>query len=117
MSTATITSGHYAASTASRSYGPAVPARRRAGVVGSTVAIAVAVNASIYLACRAAGVSFAIDGERVPAAGVAVLTAVPLALGMSVAALVAARFPALLRAARVIGPALALLTISATIAV
>jgi hypothetical protein len=91
-----------------------------AQVVGLSVVTAVAVNVLIWAVGALAGGDFEYtDGDATLSAapgGVIMLTAVPLAVGMGLAALLAPRWPAVVRVAQVVGSALALVTIGGTIA-
>lgn len=98
------------------------PARARAmaRIVALSVGAAVAANVVVWLAGEVAGGDFTYTdgGETLSAApgGVIVLTAVPLAVGLAVVALVARRWPVLVRVGQVVGSALAVLTIGGTLA-
>jgi hypothetical protein len=84
-------------------------------VVGGAVIVAVAVNLAIYAVGRAAGATFEFTASTGPAtvsAGtVAGFTAVPLLVGLTVAALLRRRWTWVLPAALVIAPVLAVATI------
>jgi hypothetical protein len=88
----------------------------RPTIVVATVAVAVVVNVLIYAVGRAFGGDFVFTnaGEQiqVTALSVVTLTAGPLALGMALVALLSMRWPAVVKAGLVIGPALALVTIA-----
>lgn len=89
-------------------------------IIGLAVVAAVAANVVIWLAGVVAGGSFEYtDGGEVLSAapgGVVVLTAVPLAVGLALTALVARWWLPAVRVAQVVGSALALLTIAGTLA-
>ncbi|WP_349876601.1 DUF6069 family protein [Micromonospora sp. HUAS YX12] len=88
----------------------------RTAVVALATAVAVVVNLIVYAIGRAAGGSFLFtaDGRQVEvdAVTVAGFSALPLALGLTAVALLASRFAWVVRAALIVGPALAVLTIA-----
>lgn len=104
--------------------GPTVPARLRRSstptVIAVTVLAAAAVNVLIWAIGALAGGSFEFteSGTIQSAApgGVIFLTAVPLTVGMTVAAVLALRLPGVIRLAQVVGSAAALSTIGMTLA-
>ncbi|MBF6211765.1 hypothetical protein IU433_16255 [Nocardia puris] len=91
---------------------------RKVAVVGAVVG-AVLVNLVIWLIGEAAGGSFTtVDGDTtidVAPGGVIVLSAVPMAIGLTAAALLAYKWVGALRLAAVIGSALSLATIGLTV--
>jgi hypothetical protein len=90
-------------------------ARQRASVVGVTVLVARVSNLATLGAGLTAGGDFgstaADDRLTVGADGVAMLTIVPLLIGMTLAAVLSRRWPVVLRIGMFAGPALALATI------
>lgn len=96
--------------TVSRTY-----ASRRTVVVLGAVLVATVVNLAILAVGQSAGgdFRFTAGGERmtVEADGVAMLTIVPLLAGMTLAALLSLRWPAVLSIGMFVGPAAALVTI------
>jgi hypothetical protein len=91
-------------------------ARHGATVVAGTVVVAAVVNLAILAVGRSAGGDFQFtsgdDRLTVGAGGVAMLTILPLLVGMSLAALLSVRWPVVLRVGMFVGPALALATIA-----
>jgi hypothetical protein len=91
----------------------------RPAIVAATVVAAVVANTVIWAVGALASGSFEYtDGGATQSAapgGVIVLTAVPVAVGMALAALLAPRWPVLVRVAQVVGPLASLLTIGGTI--
>ncbi|SCG33903.1 DUF6069 family protein [Micromonospora humi] len=89
---------------------------RAAVVTGATVG-AVVVNLVVYAVGRAAGGTFRFTAAAGPAevngATVAAFSALPLLVGLTAVALLAPRFDWVVRAASIVGPALAVLTIVA----
>ena len=87
----------------------------RTAVVVGTVLVATVVNLAILAIGQSAGgdFQFTSGGDRmtVGAGGVAMLTIVPLLVGMTLAALLSLRWPAVLRIGMFAGPAAALVTI------
>lgn len=79
------------------------------------VAGALGVNLVIYAISRGAGARFTYDqsgtATRVDALAITLLSVVPLAVGLTLVAAIARRWPAILTAARIIAPALAVFTI------
>ena len=90
--------------------------RGRAVVVAGTVLAATVVNLVILAVGRSAGGDFEFtsgdDRLTVGADGVAMLTIIPLLVGMTLAAVLSLRWPAVLRIGMFVGPALALATIA-----
>ena len=84
-------------------------------VVMGTVLVAAVVNLAILAVGRSAGGDFQFasgdDRLTVGADGVAMLTIIPLLVGMTLAALLSHRWPVVLRIGMFVGPALALVTI------
>lgn len=84
-------------------------------VVAVTVAVAVAVDVALYTIGRALGGTFrftaATGPVEVDAVTVAGFAAVPLLVGLVVAALLSLRWPGVLRVAMVVAPVLALVTV------
>ncbi len=91
------------------------PTRSRAVIVIATLAAALVVNELIYLIGHAIGGSFVFhqDGKvyHVNAGAIAILTAPPVAVGMTLAALLSLRWAWTVKAALVIAPVLAVVTI------
>lgn len=89
--------------------------RSRPVVVASTVLVATVVNLAILAVGQSAGGDFEFtsgdDRLTVGAGGVAMLTIVPLLAGMTLAAVLSLRWPAVLRIGMFVGPAAALATI------
>ncbi len=96
------------------------PQLGRAQAVAATVAVALPVNLVIWAIGVAVGGSFEYTdaGKTQSAApgGVVVMTAIPLLIGMTSAALLSYRWPGVIRLAQVVGPTIALLTIGGTLA-
>ncbi|GEL98288.1 DUF6069 family protein [Cellulomonas terrae] len=94
---------------------PAVRTRPAWVTVGGAVVVAVAVNLVVYGIGRAAGATFDFSSTTGPAnvdpATVAGFTAVPLLVGLTLAALLGRRWTWVVPAALVIAPALAVATI------
>lgn len=94
---------------------PAVRTRPAWVTVGGAVVVAVAVNLAVYATGRAAGATFdftaATGPATVDAATVAGFTAVPLLVGLTLAALLGRRWAWVVPAALVIAPVLAVATI------
>ena len=92
-----------------------VPVRRAATVIGVAVLVAVVVDLALYGLGRALGGSFGFTAPagvaRVDAATVAGFAAVPLLVGLALAALLARRWPGVLGVAQVVAPVLALVTV------
>jgi uncharacterized membrane protein YhaH (DUF805 family) len=96
----------------------AVPATTTRNRPVRTIAVAIlgaaVVNAGIFLAFGVAGATF--ENTRMPQPvglpAVLFVTVVPLLIGLSAAALLSRRWPGLVTAGQVVGPALALLTIA-----
>lgn len=95
-----------------------VPARRTlpaAAIVTSAVMLALVVNLVVYAVGRQLGGSYrftsAAGPAEVDALTVGAFTVLPLLVGLTVAALVGRRWPAVLSVALVVAPALALVTI------
>lgn len=88
--------------------------------IGTAVVGAVGANLLLWLGGEVAGGSFEFTegGSTRRAAPVALvlLTAVPLTAGMALAAVLGRRWPSILRIAQVIGSALALVTVTRTLA-
>lgn len=88
----------------------------RTAVVALATAVAVVVNLIVYAIGRAAGGSFLFTADdrrvEVDAVTVAGFSALPLALGLAAVAVLAPRFAWVVRAALIVGPALAVLTIA-----
>lgn len=89
---------------------------RRLVTVGIAVAVALGVNLALYGIGRAAGGHFAYTQSGRPntvdAASVAIMSIGPLAVGLAAVAGLAPRWPALITAARIVAPILALGTIA-----
>jgi hypothetical protein len=87
----------------------------RTVVVAGTVLVAAVVNLAILAVGQSAGGDFQFtDGDdrmTVGAGGVAMLTIVPLLIGMTLATVLSLWWPAVLRIGMFVGPALALATI------
>lgn len=87
---------------------------RRALIVAGTVAAAVAVNLILWLIGMAAGATFTYlsNGETFTSTPILVIaeTAVPLAVGLTLATLTAAKWPRIIPAAQMIGVLLATVT-------
>lgn len=94
-----------------RSSAPSGPS----AVIVIAVASALATNMVIYAMGRAAGGAFTYtqSGTKstVDAVAIALMSVVPLAVGLTVVALLSPRWPPLIKAAKIIAPALALATI------
>ncbi|MEU8313291.1 MULTISPECIES: DUF6069 family protein [unclassified Micromonospora] len=88
----------------------------RTAVVALATAVAVVVNLIVYAIGRAAGGSFLFTADdrrvEVDAVTVADFSALPLALGLTAVAVLASRYAWVVRAALIVGPALAVLTIA-----
>ncbi|TQM28951.1 DUF6069 family protein [Nocardia bhagyanarayanae] len=97
-----------------------IPALNRPVAVLGAVAAAVLTNLVVWLIGAAAGGSFVVvDGtttQDVAPGGVIVMSAVPLLIGLTVAALLSYRWVGVLRVAEVVGSVLALATIAGTVA-
>ncbi|WP_431957632.1 DUF6069 family protein [Nocardia lijiangensis] len=97
-----------------------IPALNRPVAVLGAVAAAVLANLVVWLIGAAAGGSFIVaDGtttQDVAPGGVVVMSAVPLLVGLTAAALLSYRWVGVLRVAEVVGSALTLVTIAATVA-
>lgn len=93
----------------------AVLSRRRAVVIIAIVC-ALAVNLTIYAIGRAAGGSFIYTqaGAKITVDPLAItfMTVLPLAVGLTLVAWLSRRWPLLITAAKIIGPALALATVA-----
>jgi hypothetical protein len=93
-----------------------VPVRARAARAAGVVAAVLAVNLVILGVASAAGADFTFHQNgtelRVGVASVALLSVAPLCSGLLLTALIGLRWPAVTRAALVVGPALALVTIA-----
>ncbi|MCQ4122695.1 DUF6069 family protein [Rhodococcus tibetensis] len=91
----------------------------RPGAVLWTAVIALVPNLVLWLLALPAGASFEMTdaGKTTSAApgGVIVMTVVPILIGMTLAALISLKWPAIIRPAEVIGVVLALATIVLTI--
>ncbi|WP_067840189.1 DUF6069 family protein [Nocardia lijiangensis] len=97
-----------------------IPALIRPVAVLGAVAAAVLANLVVWSIGAAAGGSFImVDGtttQDVAPGGVIVMSAVPLLVGLTAAALLSYRWVGVLRVAEVVGSALTLVTIAATVA-
>ncbi|QLQ36422.1 DUF6069 family protein [Micromonospora robiginosa] len=89
----------------------------RAAVVALATVAAVVVNLVVYAVGRAAGGTFRFTAASGPAevnaVTVAAFSALPLLVGLTAVALLAPRFGWVVRAASIVGPALAVLTVVA----
>lgn len=89
----------------------------RATIVALATVGAVVVNLIVYAVGRAAGGTFRFTAASGPAevnaVTVAAFSALPLLVGLTAVALLAPRFGWVVRAASIVGPALAVLTIAA----
>ena len=85
-------------------------------IVVAAVAAAIVINLAIYAIGRASGGEFLFTASsetaEVDALTVAGFTAVPLSVGMALAALLSLKWPWIIRVALVVGPVLALVTIA-----
>ena len=92
----------------------------RVRAVAGATAAALVVNLAIWLLGLAAGGDFMVsdgDNGRISAApvGVIVMTVIPMVVGLTAAALLSLRWPAILRVAQVIGAILPIVTIAMTV--
>ncbi|WP_431963751.1 DUF6069 family protein [Nocardia sp. bgisy134] len=97
-----------------------IPALNRPVAVLGAAAAAVLVNLVVWLIGAAAGGSFIlVDGTKtqdVAPGGVVVMSAVPLLIGLTAAALLSYRWVGVLRVAAAVGSVLTLATIAGTVA-
>ncbi|MFF3227656.1 DUF6069 family protein [Nocardia suismassiliense] len=96
-----------------------IPAVNRPVAVLGSVVVAVAVNLVVWLIGEAAGGSFEVVDKGVTTyvggSGVIMSSAVPLLIGMTLAALLSYRWVGVLRVAQVVGSVLAVATIGLTV--
>jgi hypothetical protein len=92
-----------------------MPRLSRPALIAAAVALAAVVNVALYFIGRAAGGTFAFTAAtgraEVDALTVAGFSIVPLAVGLTVVALLASRWAWVSRAALIVGPLLAVVTI------
>lgn len=93
-----------------------IPALNRPTAVLGAAAAAVLINLVVWLIGAAAGGTFEVDGGSVAPGGVIIMSAVPLLIGLTVAALLSYRWVGVLRLAEVVGSVLAIATIGLTVA-
>ncbi|AWK74795.1 DUF6069 family protein [Rhodococcus oxybenzonivorans] len=107
------------ATSAATKFNPLTLELSRPAAVLWTAVIALVPNLVLWLLALPAGASFEMTdaGKTTSAApgGVVVMTVVPLLIGMTLAALISVKLPAIIRPAEVIGVVLALATIILTI--
>lgn len=93
---------------------PATRTTRPVRPIAITILAAAVVNAAIFLAFSAAGANY--ENTRIPQPvglpAVLFLTIVPLLIGLTGVALLSRRWPGLVTVGRIVGPALALLTVA-----
>lgn len=96
-----------------------IPAVNRPVAIIGSVAVAVVVNLAVWLLGEAAGGSFEVVEKGVTnyvgGVGVILSSAVPLLIGMTLAALISYRWVGVLRVAQVVGSVLAIATIGLTV--
>ncbi|WP_378736860.1 DUF6069 family protein [Nocardia brasiliensis] len=96
-----------------------IPAVNRPVAIIGSVAVAVVVNLAVWLLGEAAGGSFEVVDKGVTnyvgGIGVILSSAVPLLIGMTLAALISYRWVGVLRVAQVVGSVLAIATIGLTV--
>ncbi|MFQ6397800.1 DUF6069 family protein [Nocardia sp. KC 131] len=97
-----------------------IPALNRPTAILGAAATAVAANVVVWLIGAAAGGSFEVmkgaDVQSVAPGGVIIMSAVPLLIGLTVAALLSYRWVGVLRVAEIVGAALSIATIGLTVA-
>lgn len=97
-----------------------VPALNRPVAVLGATAAAVVANLIVWAVAKAAGTSFeVVDGgtvSEVPVSGIVFITAAPMLVGLTAAALLAYRWIGVLRLAEIVGSVLAVATIGLTLA-